>query len=211
MNQKGLGLVLIVSAFALTTVLSALFYIIYVKSTAVPMQANQNNEMGAALLYSAPSSSSNPLPTPYKVSPKSNSFTLADVKQLANKFSWEEPLNSGRMEFNDYGKIFGSTVAGTFVIKSGSESFNEQISLLRNDEYWLAGGWRDDILQAADGVTGSAWGYYRDEGNKRQIINFHYDMDRADAERMFQARESLTEFSCPCEYNINVFLSEWFD
>lgn len=131
--------------------------------------------------------------------------TLDEIKQFFNSYTWRDSTSSA--EITSYGTLEGQGIEGLSILNS-IDDYRNQAS---EDRLLMSQGWKTDVEQEADGVTGSVWGYYQDKGSQRRILNIRREMSRADAERMFQAREKLEEFKCPCTYQMEVFLSEWFE
>ena len=200
MNQKGFALIPILLILLLVGATSFSAYLYFSKnSTEIKPVANT-----VPPISPAPSISTK---IPDEVG--TEDIDLDYIKRLMSDITWEESSESALTYYNNE-TLPVESIEGTFLLKSREEDFYSLLSPIRDEEYWNTKGWKDDGSLAADGVTGSAWGFYTEKDGKRRIINFHYEMDKEDGERMFKARETLTEFKCPCKYSIDVFFASNF-
>lgn len=189
-NQKGFSALLILILIGLLSLSGGSFFYFFVLNRKPPTQANFEKMK--------PSS----VPTSPSPDTQADELDLQKIIGLYPDLKLQKSTDSA--EIPTYGALKGGGVSGQ--IKADFDYTQK----LQSNSYWSQSGWQDDLHQAADGVTGSVWGYYKQRAGMRQIVNFNWQMNESDADKMFKARENLTEFNCPCKYELTIFMSDWF-
>jgi len=108
-----------------------------------------------------------------------------------SEIAWKEKKES--VDFGE-GRILPAK------IRSGTLTFKDKppdCYLKCEDEYFLKSyGWEQDKFMAADGVTGSLWGYTKKENGTTQLIKMEWESNRGNFE------------PCPCTYTYTFSMSE---
>lgn len=141
-----------------------------------------------------------------KLQPPSSAFDEI-IKTFPKGLTWKEPSRSAITYFS-YDKNHNPTTYNlTGYLKSGTgvdTTGNEFTSRPEDASYLTKNGWENDSNQAADGPTGSLWGYKRKIDGKYQILQLR--MHKISGLNL-SADPGLR---CPCDTEYSLFLSDPF-
>lgn len=119
---------------------------------------------------------------------------------------WQSPTPR-TVTYNDFSKgtlaklqeITGLEKTGTATVSSILDA------TLGNQQYFTQYGWTIDNNQAADGPTGSVWGYKREIGGKTQILQLSFTNNS-----IAPVANRPLSITCPCNFTYKIFLSNPF-
>lgn len=130
--------------------------------------------------------------------------TAGYLSILPELITWMPPT-AGTITYTDFAKnlptrtLSGTTQSGTALLESLTKANEVHTDFLKNND------WTEDPNQAADGPTGSVWGYRKIENGKTQILQISYTNNS-----ITPVPNQPIQATCPCNLTYTIFLSNPF-